>query len=47
MASKIWTAVGEAKMLPETEQERKEGPTKPENIGSLFLCQDYCSLNKY
>jgi hypothetical protein len=23
-------------MLPETEQERKEGPTKPANMGSLM-----------
>ena len=35
MASKIWAAVGEAKMLPLTAADRKEGPTKPENIGSL------------
>lgn len=35
IASKIWAAVGEAKMFPETEQERKAGPTKPENMGSL------------
>lgn len=35
MASKICAAVGEANMLPDTEAERKEGPTKPENIGSL------------
>jgi hypothetical protein len=36
MAAKICAAVGDAKMLPETEQERKEGPTKPANIGSLM-----------
>lgn len=35
MASKICAAVGEAKIFPETEQERKEDPTKPENMGSL------------
>lgn len=35
IASKICVAVGEAKMLPLTEAERNEGPTKPENIGSL------------
>jgi hypothetical protein len=35
MAENICAAVGEAKIFPETEQERKEGPTKPENIGSL------------
>ena len=35
MASNIWAAVGEANIFPDTEQERKEGPTKPENIGSL------------
>jgi hypothetical protein len=35
MEENICEAVGEAKMFPETEQERKEGPTKPENMGSL------------
>ena len=39
MASKICAAVGEAKILPETEAERKEGATKPENIGSLSVSQ--------
>src|SRR5438874_1441555 len=39
IAARICAAVGLAKMLPETYAERKAGPTKPANIGSLCRCQ--------